>query len=52
MEQMGMTKADLIQYLESQSRVSEIVIGKRKLTPGMIKSLYKGLGIPAKILLA
>ena len=48
---MGMTKADLVQYLESQSRVSEIVIGKRKLTPGMIKSPYKGLKIPVEILL-
>ena len=52
MEQMGLTKADLVQYLGSQSRVSEILNGKRKLTLGMIKSLYKGLRIPAEILLA
>jgi HTH-type transcriptional regulator / antitoxin HigA len=52
MEQMDMTNADLIQYLGSQSRVSEILNGKRKLTLGMIKSLYKGLKIPADILLA
>ena len=52
MEQMDMTKADLVQYLGSQSRVSEILNGKRKLTLGMIKSLYKGLKIPAEILLA
>jgi HTH-type transcriptional regulator/antitoxin HigA len=52
MEQMEMTKADLVQYLGSQSRVSEILNGKRKLTLGMIKSLYKGLRIPADILLA
>jgi HTH-type transcriptional regulator / antitoxin HigA len=52
MEQMDMTKADLVQYLGSQSRVSEILNGKRKLTLGMIKSLYKGLRIPADILLA
>lgn len=51
MEQMGMTKADLVQYIGSQSRVSEILNGKRKLTLGMIKSLYKGLKIPAEILL-
>ena len=51
MEQMGMTNADLAQYLGSQSRVSEILNGKRKLTLGMIKSLYKGLKIPAEILL-
>ena len=52
MEQMGMTKADMVKYLGSQSRVSEILNGKRKLTLGMIKSLYKGLRIPADILLA
>jgi HTH-type transcriptional regulator/antitoxin HigA len=52
MEQMDMTKADLIQYIGSQSRVSEVLNRKRKLTLGMIKSLYKGLKIPAEILLA
>jgi HTH-type transcriptional regulator/antitoxin HigA len=52
MEQMDMTKADLIQYLGSQSRVSEVLNRRRKLTLGMIKNLYKGLKIPAEILLA
>ena len=52
MEQMNMTKTDLVQYIGSQSRVSEILNGRRKLTLGMIKSLYKGLKIPADILLA
>ena len=52
MEQMGMTKADMVKYLGSQSRVSEILSGKRKLTLKMVKSLYKGLKIPAEILLA
>lgn len=52
MEQMGMTKADMVKYLGSQSRVSEILNRKRGLTLGMIKSLYKGLKIPAEILLA
>ncbi len=28
MEQMGMTKADMVKYLGSQSRVSEILNGK------------------------
>jgi len=51
MEQMGMTKADMVQYIGSQSRVSEILNRRRKLTLGMIKSLYKGLKIPAEILL-
>jgi HTH-type transcriptional regulator/antitoxin HigA len=52
MEQMGMTKADMVKYLGSQSRVSEILNRKRDLTLKMVKSLYKGLKIPAEILLA
>jgi HTH-type transcriptional regulator/antitoxin HigA len=52
MEQMGMTNADMIPYLGSQSRVSEILNRKRSLTLKMIKSLYKGLKIPAEVLLA
>lgn len=52
MEQMGMTNADLVEYLGSQSRVSEILNRKRKLSLKMIKSLYKGLKIPADVLLA
>jgi len=52
MEQMGMTNSDMVQYLGSQSRVSEILNKKRKLTLSMVKSLYKGLKIPAEILLA
>jgi len=51
MEQMEMTNADMVKYLGSQSRVSEILNRKRSLTLGMIKSLYKGLKIPADILL-
>ncbi len=52
MEQMGMTNSDMVKYLGSQSRVSEILNKKRKLTLGMIKSLYKELKIPAEILLS
>ncbi|NME67812.1 helix-turn-helix domain-containing protein [Flammeovirga aprica] len=52
MEQMGMTKADMVQYLGSQSRVSEVLNRKRNLSLKMIKSLYKDLKIPAEILLA
>ncbi len=52
MEQLGMTQADMVPYLGSQSRVSEILNRKRSLTLGMIKSLYKGFNIPAEILLA
>ncbi|MBC8005222.1 MAG: transcriptional regulator [Verrucomicrobia bacterium] len=52
MEQMEMTKTDLAKYLGSQSRVSEVLGRKRQLTLKMVKSLYKGLKIPAEILLA
>ena len=52
MEQMGLTKADMVKYLGSQSRVSEILNRKRGLTLRMIKSLYKELKIPAEVLLA
>jgi len=52
MEQMNMTKSDMAKYLGSQSRVSEVLGRKRSLTLKMVKSLYKGLKIPADILLA
>jgi HTH-type transcriptional regulator/antitoxin HigA len=52
MEQLDMTKADLVKYIGSQSRVSEILNRKRSLTLKMVKSLYRGLKIPADILLA
>jgi len=52
MEQMGMTQKDMVKYLGSQSRVSEVLNRKRGLTLGMIRSLYKGLRIPAEVLLA
>ncbi len=52
MEQMGLSSADMVKYLGSQSRVSEVLNKKRRLSLTMIKSLYKGLKIPAEILLA
>jgi HTH-type transcriptional regulator / antitoxin HigA len=51
MEQMGMTNSDMVKYIGSQSRVSEILNRKRKLTLGMIKSLYKDLKISPEVLL-
>jgi len=52
MEQMGMSKEDKVKYLGSQSRVSEILNRKRKMTLKMVKLIYKGLKILAEILLA
>lgn len=51
MEQTGLKPSDLIPYLGSPSRVSEILSGKRSLTIEMIRSLEAGLGIPAKVLI-
>lgn len=51
MEQQNLTPRDLIPYLGSRSKVSEILSGKRTLTLSMIKSLHSGLGIPAEVLL-
>jgi HTH-type transcriptional regulator/antitoxin HigA len=51
MDQADLKPADLIPYLGSRSRVSEILSGKRQLTLEMIRALSGGLGIPAKILI-
>jgi len=51
MEQVDLKPADLIPYIGSRSRVSEILSGKRQLTLKMIRALEVGLGIPAKVLI-
>ncbi|MCJ7508491.1 MAG: ImmA/IrrE family metallo-endopeptidase, partial [candidate division Zixibacteria bacterium] len=51
MDQAGLKAADLIPYLGSRSRVSEILSGKRQVTLEMIRALETGLGIPAKVLI-
>ena len=51
MEQADLKPADLIPYLGSRSRVSEILSGKRQLTLDMVRALSNGLGIPAKVLI-
>jgi HTH-type transcriptional regulator/antitoxin HigA len=51
MEQSGMTKSDLVKYLGPQSRVSEVLNKKRKLTLKMVRALYNELKIPADVLL-
>lgn len=52
MEQMQMERADLIPFLGTRSRVSEILNRKRSLTVAMMKRLHKEFGIPAESLLA
>ncbi len=51
MDQQGLTRKDLIPYLGSQSKVSEVLNGKRPLSLSMIRKLHKGLGISAEVLL-
>jgi len=51
MEQTGLKQTDLVPYIGSASRVSEILRGKRTLSLSMIRKLHEGLGIPAEVLL-
>jgi len=51
MEQKDLKSVDLIPYIGSKSRVSEILSGKRQLTLEMVRALSDGLGIPAKVLI-
>jgi HTH-type transcriptional regulator/antitoxin HigA len=51
MEQENLTKKDLVQYIGSQSKVSEVFNRKRTLSINMIRRLHKGLGISAEVLL-
>jgi len=47
MEQQKLNPRDLIPYIGSRSKVSEVLSGKRSLTLSMIRALSAGLGIPA-----
>jgi HTH-type transcriptional regulator/antitoxin HigA len=51
MEQAGLAQKDLVPYLGSASKVSEVLNGKRSLSLTMIRALSAGLGIPAEVLL-
>jgi len=51
MEQAGLKQQDLVPYIGSRSKVSEVLAGKRPLSLKMIRALHKGLGIPAEVLL-
>lgn len=51
LEQMNLTRAELVKFIGYKSRVSEILAGKRKLTLPMIRTLNKKLKIPAEILI-
>lgn len=51
MDQQGLTRQDLVPYIGSLSKVSEVLNGKRALSKEMIRALHEGLGIPAEVLL-
>ncbi len=51
MDQMGLQRKDLVPYLGSLSKVSEVLTRKRSLSLPMIRRLHKGLDIPAEILI-
>lgn len=51
MEQGGLTPRDLIPFMGSRAKVSEVLSGKRALTMQMARALHASLGIPADVLL-
>src|SRR4051812_28263958 len=51
MEQANLSPRDLVPFLGSRSKVSEVLSGKRPLTLQMIRALHEHLGIPAGALL-
>ena len=50
MEQAGLAPADLQPYMQSKSKVSEVMNRKRPLSLSMIRALHRGLQIPAEVL--
>ena len=51
MDQANLSQRDLIPYIGSSAKVSEVLIGKRDLTMSMARALHEHLGIPADVLL-
>ncbi len=51
MEQQNLSQRDLIPFIGSRSKVSEVLSRKRPLTLSMIRALHNGLGIPAESLI-
>lgn len=51
MEQAGLKQKDLIPFIGSRSKVSEVLSRQRPLSIAMIRRLHEGLGIPAEVLL-
>jgi HTH-type transcriptional regulator/antitoxin HigA len=51
MEQRDLKPVDLIPFIGTRARVSEVLSGKRSLSLEMIRAVEAGLGIPAKVLI-
>ena len=51
MDQAGLTPRDLIPFIGTRARVSEVLSGKRPITMPMARALHEHLGIPATALL-
>jgi HTH-type transcriptional regulator/antitoxin HigA len=51
LEQAGLTQRDLIPFIGSRAKVSEVLAGKRALTMPMARALHEHFGIPAEVLL-
>jgi len=51
MEQQGLLKKDLIPYIGSAPKVTEVLNGTRNLSINMIRKLHQGLGISLDVLI-
>jgi len=51
MEQEGLRQRDLVPFIGSRSKVSEVLSGARPLSLRMIRALHEGLDIPSEVLL-
>ncbi|MBI9085754.1 MAG: transcriptional regulator [Desulfobacterales bacterium] len=51
MEQLGLSQKEMVPFMGTKSKVSEVLHGKRPLTLAMMRALNKGLGISAEVLL-
>lgn len=52
LDQAGLARKDLISYIGSAPKVSEVLARKRPLSLTMIRRLHQGLGIPADVLIS
>lgn len=51
MDQLGLTQRDLVPYIGSTARVSDVMNGSRNLSTDMMRALHEGLGIPYEALM-